>query len=215
MRHVNEESVGRVLDTLWRYEAEHPDWPEDEDETDGWEPIVGWWILETPAGLVFVDPLIEDWREADRLVEEHGGCAGIIRTCHWHQRSVAEAAARYRADVWAKAGDGGHDWPGFDRELATGRELFGAITAYDMERDDEIALWFAPARALIFGDAMVRRYEGQLRVCPDSWTQPDGGPERLRSLLRELTKLPVEHVLVSHGPLVLGAGMTALSAATS
>lgn len=212
---VNHEQVGRVLDGVWRFEAQHPEWTEHEGGEEGWDPVVGWWILATPRGLVLVDPLTDDWREVDRLVEDRDGCAGIIRTCHWHQRSIAEAAARYRAEVWAKPHPPERDWPAFERELTDRQELFGAITAFDVERDDEIALWFAPQGALIFGDAMLRQGEGQLQVCPESWTQPEGGPARLRSLLGGLTELPVEHVLVSHGPLVLGGGLTALRAATS
>jgi len=203
-----------VLDGLWRFEARHPEWTDEEGEEEGWDPVVGWWIVASASGLVLVDPLIDDWREADRLVEEHGGCAGVIRSCHWHQRSVDQAAARYHAEVWAKAHAAGRGWPGYDRELTERQELFGAITAFETGRDDEVALWVAPERALIFGDAMLRREEGQLIVCPDSWTQPEGGPEALRARLRALAELPVEHVLVSHGPLVLGGGLTALRAAT-
>jgi glyoxylase-like metal-dependent hydrolase (beta-lactamase superfamily II) len=212
---VSEESVGQVLEGVWQFEAEHPEWSEWEGGEDGWDPGVAWWIVSTPAGLVLVDPLVEDWREVDRLVEAHGRCAGIVRTCHWHQRAIAEAAARYGVEVWSKAHSPEREWPAFDRELSNGGRAFGdAITAFDVERDDELALWYAPHRALIFGDAMLRRNEGQLRVCPPSWTQPAGGHERLRSLLRGLAELPVEHVLVSHGPLVLGGGLTALRAAT-
>jgi hypothetical protein len=54
-----------------------------------------------------------------------------------------------------------------------------------------------------------------LRACPDSWLQPTGGPARLRALLAQLAKRPVEHVLVSHGPLVLGDGARSLRAAIS
>jgi hypothetical protein len=62
---------------------------------------------------------------------------------------------------------------------------------------------------------MLRTLAGDLRVCPDSWTQPEGGPARLRALLGALTVLPVAHVLVSHGPLVLGGGGASLQGATS
>ena len=82
-----------------------------------------------------------------------------------------------------------------------------------MERADEIALWVPSLSALLFGDAMLRRDTGELRVCPDSWTQPDGGPARLRAVLGELTRLPVKHVLVAHGPLVLRDGLESLQAA--
>ncbi len=75
-----------------------------------------------------------------------------------------------------------------------------------VERVDEIALWLPAQAALLFGDAMLRRATGQLRLCPNSWTQPNGGPARLRAVLGGLTRFPVEHVLVSHGPLVLGGG---------
>ena len=77
------------------------------------------------------------------------------------------------------------------------------------------AAWLPAQAALLFGDAMLRRDTGELRVCPDSWTQPYGGPARLRAVLGGLTQLPVEHVLVSHGPLVLGGGLEALRDAVS
>jgi hypothetical protein len=208
--------TGEILDGLWRFEALHPEWTEWEaGGEDGWEPVVGWWALSTPAGLVLVDPLIDDWPVVDRLVEAHGGCAGIIRTCHWHQRSTAEAADRYRTGVWAMRFQNNGDEPPLHRELSDREELFDGLIAREVERDDEVALWLVNQRALIFGDAMLRRANGQLWVCPDSWTQPAGGPSRLRALLRELTELPVEHVLVSHGPLVLGDGLSSLRAATS
>jgi hypothetical protein len=54
---------------------------------------------------------------------------------------------------------------------------------------------------------------GELRTCPDSWQQPSGGPARLRASLGGLAELPVEHVLVSHGPAVLGNGLVSLRAA--
>jgi glyoxylase-like metal-dependent hydrolase (beta-lactamase superfamily II) len=84
----------------------------------------------------------------------------------------------------------------------------------DVERADEIALWLPAQRALLFGDAMLRRENGELRVCPASWLQPVGGRPRLTALLQALAALPVEHVLVSHGPLVLGDGPRSLTAAT-
>jgi hypothetical protein len=67
--------------------------------------------------------------------------------------------------------------------------------------------------ALVFGDAMLRRATGELRVCPDSWSQPTASPARLRAVLGALTRLEVEHVLVSHGPVVLGEGLASLAAA--
>lgn len=208
-------TAGEILDGVWRFEAIHPEWTEEDGGEEGWEPLVGWWAVRAPAGLVLVDPLVDDWEAIDRLVEDHDGCAGIIRTIHWHQRSIAHAAARYHAEVWAGPYRGHPPAPALDHEVSDGDELFGGIVAYEMERDDEIALWLATQRALTFGDAMLRRGEGQLRVCPDSWTQPPGGPPRLRARLRELSELPVEHVLVSHGTEMVGEGRESLRAATT
>lgn len=202
-----------ILDGLWRFEALHPEWSEDDGEAEGWEQLVAWWALATPGGVLLIDPLVDDWDATDRLVAGHGGCAGVVRMLHWHERSVAAAAERYKAPVWALApGPGVPELPR-DRPLADGGEVTSGVRAFVVERHDEVALWLPRQAALLFADAMLRRPSGELRVCPESWTQPDGGPARLRAVLARLAELPVEHVLVSHGPLVLGGGSAALAAA--
>ncbi|MGA9859582.1 MAG: hypothetical protein WBQ18_17085 [Solirubrobacteraceae bacterium] len=206
----------QALDGLWRFEAQHPDWTEDEGGEDGWEPSVAWWAIATPVGLVLVDPLVTDWNALDGLVNAHGGCAGIVRTCHWHQRSITEAARRYGAEVWAKRPPTQDDrWHPFDHGVASGQEAVGGLVAFDVERADELALWVPAHAALIFGDAMLRRADGEPHRCPDSWTQPEGGITRLREVLGSLAQLPVRHVLVSHGPLVLSDAAVALRAAVN
>jgi glyoxylase-like metal-dependent hydrolase (beta-lactamase superfamily II) len=206
--------MSEILDGLWRFEAIHPEWTEEEGgDEDGWEPLVAWWALRSSRGLVLIDPLVEDWAALDRLVEQAGGLAGVVRTCHWHQRSIGELTARYGAEVWAKPSPDGDTDPPFDHPLHDGDDLFDGLSVTDMERDDEIALWLPAQRALVFGDAMIRRGTGELRVCPESWTQPPGGPARLRAILERLTALPVEHVLVAHGPLVLADGAKSLASA--
>jgi glyoxylase-like metal-dependent hydrolase (beta-lactamase superfamily II) len=202
-------TTGEIIKGLWRFEALLPDWTENESDEDGWEQEVAWWAVATPDGLALIDPLVGDWDALDRLVAERG-CAGVVRTCHWHQRSVSEVASRYGAEVWAKRHEGGG---AFDRGLHDRDELFGELCVFDVERADEIAVWLPRQAALVFADAMLRTRAGELRVCPESWTQPEGGPVRLRAVLRALAPLPIEHVLVSHGPLVLGGGGAALRAA--
>ncbi len=201
-----------VLSGLWRDVALHPEWTEDEGGDEGWEPEVAWYAVASSDGLVLIDPLVSDWDALDGLVAAQGGCAGIIRTCHWHQRSIPEAADRYGASVWARQTLSNDVRTPFDHQLSDGQELFG-LRVIDIERIDEVGLWLAARGALIFGDAMLRRDPGTLVMCPASWIQPSDGRERLRAILTALTDLPVEHVLVSHGPLVLGDGLTALKAA--
>jgi glyoxylase-like metal-dependent hydrolase (beta-lactamase superfamily II) len=205
--------VGQIVDGLWRFVAVHPDWTDGEGG-EGWDPRVSWWVAAVPEGLVLIDPLVEDWQALDQLLSDRG-CVGIIRTCHWHQRSVAEAASRYGAPVWAALDPRGRKRRPIDHELHDQDEIFGALRVIYVERDDEVALWLAEQRALVFGDAMIRGGTGELQVCPESWTQPAGGPARLRTLLNGLTELAPEHVFVSHGPLVLGDGLASLAAATS
>jgi hypothetical protein len=209
-------TTGEIIGRLWRFEALLPEWTEGEGGVeDGWEQQVAWWAIATPHGLVLIDPLVGDCDALDQLSADRGGCAGIVRTCHWHQRSVSEVASRYSAQVWAKQhGDDGVAYA-FDRAISDRDELFDELCVLDVERADEIALWLPRQATLVFADAALRTRAGDLRVCPESWTQPEGGPARLRALLRALTVLPIEHVLVSHGPLVLGGGGASLRTATS
>ena len=218
---MSDDAVGEVVDGLWRFVAVHPEsnTPEwkaaAEDGEDGWDQLVSWWVVAVSGGLVLVDPLVEDWQALDLLLSGRGECLGIVRTCHWHQRSVAEAASRYGVEVWAKIHPGGRAPYVVDHEVRDQDELFGSLRVIDVERADEIALWLREQGTLVFGDAMLRRGSGELRICPDSWLQPAGGPARLRMLLGGLTELAPRHVLVSHGPLVLGDGLRSLEAATS
>jgi hypothetical protein len=208
-------AAGQVIPGLWRFEALLPDWSEHEGGEDGWEQSVAWWAVAAAGALVLIDPLIGDWEPPDRLVAGEGGCIGVIRTCHWHQRSIDRVARRYGVGVWARPDPKGRVLHAYDNEVKDRDEVFDRWRVIDVERDDEIALWLPRQRALVFGDAMIRTRAGELRVCPESWTQPEGGPARLRSLLGALSSLPVEHVLVSHGPLVLGDGLASLRGATS
>ena len=187
---MGQSTTGEIIEGLWRFEALHPEWTEDEGgDEDGWEQQVAWWAIATPDGLVVIDPLVDDWD--------------------------ADVASRYGAEVWAKQHRDGRMPYAFDRAISDRDELFDELRVFDVERADEIALWLPRQAALVFADAMLRTRAGDLRVCPESWTQPEGGPARLRALLRALTVLPIEHVLVSHGPLVLGGGGGSLQAAMS
>ncbi len=218
MRHsrpITESTTGQIIEGLWRFEALLDDWTENEDGEDGWDQAVAWWAVGTQDGLVLIDPLVHYWDTVDRLVATEGSCTGVVRTCYWHQRSVADAATRYDVHVWARPAPDGRVRHAFDHPVSGRDELFGRLRAIDVERADEIALWLPRQRALLFGDAMIRTRAGELKVCPESWTQPEGGPARLRSLVGALSDLPVEHVLVSHGPLILGDGLASLRSASS
>jgi hypothetical protein len=89
------------------------------------------------------------------------------------------------------------------------------LLALDVARDDEIAVWLAEQCALVVGDVMLRGADGHLRMCPEPWVARIGGYGRLRPALAPLLDLQPEHVLVSHGPLVLGDAPGALARAVA
>lgn len=198
-----------ILPGLHQFTAIHPEWEEGED----WPPEVAWWTVGTDAGLVLIDPLVTDWPALDALVTAGGGCAGIIRTCWWHERSIAAARERYATEVWAREPSPGAPLRTLDHPVGDGDVLPGGLRAHDVVRDDELGVSLPDRRALAFGDVMVRAADGTLSMCPESWIERAGGHPALRAALAPLLALEPEHVLVSHGPLVLGDASNALAAA--
>jgi hypothetical protein len=164
-------TTGEIIQGLWRFEALLPDWTEPDGDEDGWEQSVAWWAVAAAGGIVLIDPLIDDWDALDALVAA-SGCAGVVRTCYWHQRSIADVVSRYDVPVWARRQSDAHGHYAFEHPLGDHEQIFDRFQIIDVERADEIALWLPRQRALVFGDAMILTRAGELRVCPDSWTQP-------------------------------------------
>src|SRR6202000_2560148 len=94
---------------------------------------------------------------------------GIVRTIHWHERTVAAAASRYGAPVFARTPPPGLSAGTIDRPVADGDVLPGDMIGHWLTNGDELALWLPIQQALVFGDAMLRGDDGTLRRCPDSW----------------------------------------------
>ena len=200
-----------ILDGVWRFVATHPEWDEEED----WDALVAWWAVRGPDGLALIDPLVEDWDELDRLVQSAGGCAGIVRTMHFHERSIAPARSRYGTRVWARTPPPGVPAHPYDHPADADLALPAGLRAIEVCRDDELGLWLPARRTLFFGDVMLRDGAGRLTMCPESWVARSGGRDRLRADLAPLVQLKPEHVLVSHGPLVLEDGLVALADAVT
>ena len=145
-----------VLSGVWRDVALHPEWTEDEGGEDGWEREVAWYAVASSDGLVLIDPLVSDWNALDRLVSAQGGCAGIVRTCHWHQRSIPEAASRYGGPSVGSAGDvERHRPPVRSRASPTARSCSGSGSSTS-SASTRSGCGCRCTGALIFGDAMLR-----------------------------------------------------------
>jgi len=69
----------------------------------------------------------------------------------------------------------------------------GVVALYDGRGRLETPLWLPEQRTIVFGDALTER-AGVLRVWSSPWHE-----KRALPALRELLKLPFEHVIISHG----------------
>jgi hypothetical protein len=176
---------------LWRWSAVHPEWEASPAGSPGdWEPAVGSVAYDAAGTIVLIDPLVTDgWDELDALVA--GRPVAVLRTLHWHERSIPDAAARYNAS----------------------REPPASVEAYDVGGAGETMYWLPAPRALVPGDRLVGDGAGGLRLCHESWLRyldPRPTLDEVREALRPLLGLPVERVLVSHGEPVLADGHAAI-----
>ena len=207
--------VRELAPGVWRWTALHPDWSPDED----WEQEVGCVYLETAASVILIDPLVPGEPAAretflehlDADVERNGKPVSILLTVHWHERSAAELAGRYGADVWANGGAAGR-LEVATRLFAPADVLPGGVIGIDAQRAGETLYWLPDQRALVSGDVLLGDGDGGLRLCPESWLR-DTSHTELKLALAGLIDLPVEIVLVSHGEPVLADGTAALAQA--
>ena len=203
--------VARIASGLWRWTGYHEEWRED----------VGSVYIETPDGVVLIDPLVppEDterfWQALDHDVERLGASVHVLVTIFWHTRSAAAMVERYSARVWATT----RARPAVARRAGIVTDAFrpgdplpGGIEAHRTARATEVIYWIPEHRALVPGDVLLGDGRGGVRLCPESWLPSGTGHAQLAESLRPLLDLPVERVLLSHGEPVLEEGRDALAA---
>ena len=186
---------------MWGWTARHPDWQADQ----GWDEDVWCWYAETDEATLLIDPLVPSdeearfWQGLDADVERRGVPVHVLLTAPHHRRSSDRVAERY----------GGRIWDG-DGPLPPRVRTFTVEHPQPVERP----LWLEPHRALAFGDALTT-LPRELPVWRDlRWPDREAWyHERLIPSLRPLLELPVEHVLVGHGPPIVGGGVAELRAA--
>jgi hypothetical protein len=193
--------VQQIREGLWRWRTGHPEWTADQD----WPEEVGSVYYEAADSIVLVDPLVpadeEDrfWRALDRDVERSGRPVVVLRTVSWHERSAETVATRYGGRVWRQPADG---------PLPEGIATIPVDSAAH-----ETVFWLPEHGALVPGDVLVS--DGGLHLCPESWLEDGHTLEDVRAELAPALELPVEILLVSHGPPVLSDGRRALRGALS
>ena len=185
-------SVVHIARGLWRWTAPHPEWTEGAD----WPRDVGCVYYEAPDAIVLIDPLIPPEREhffqaLDADVARLDKPVAIVLTVSWHDRSAAELAERYDARRGAPP---------------------GGVVELPIAEADETAYWIPEHLTLVVGDTLLGHEREGLSLSPESWFDGDAR-EAVRSSLRDLLELPIEHVLTSHGEPVLSVGHAALERA--
>jgi hypothetical protein len=191
----------QIAPGLYHWTAPHPNWepdPEPESPAD-WPADVGSVLFEAPDAVVFIDPQVPDslWGALDARVA--GRPVVVLTTMRFHGRSRDAVVERYGG---AKVR---HDAP-----------MPAGVEALPFPRFDETIYWLPAPRALVPGDRLIGDGSGGARLCPESWLgyiKPVVNVDELRGALALLVKLPVEHLLLSHGAPVVGGGGAALAAA--
>ena len=185
---------------LHRWTATHPDWtPEEDGGAEGWDPEVASYAYATDDELILFDPLSPPWTELDPLVARLGP-PHVLITVFWHVRSTPDVVERYdRTRVWVDALQA--------EEIAKRVPYTDAIELGDPlpaglepRRPRELVYWIPQHRALLAGDVLLGR-NGGVRAMPDSWLGPRPR-DVFRANMQELTELPIELLLLTHGQAV-------------
>lgn len=210
---------------IHRWTAPHPEWRPRAEEVQSYALVAG-------EALLLVDPLLprdDDERLAPLLVALELLAAAAARvellvTIPYHTRSTEELYGRFAPErptrIWGHALVRKRLRPDTPLEVvpmgAAGTAApiaGGAAEAYIIGRPrrSEHPLYVPSLRAAVFGDAVVG-VEGGLRF----WNQSSGTSDEwyrdvFSPTLTQLSERPLEHVLVTHGPPVVGDGQRQLA----
>jgi hypothetical protein len=202
---------------LWHWTSPHPDWTAKSGGVGGWERDVGSWLLESDDGVVLIDPLVPADSPVLRWLDDRvaGRTADVLITVFWHLRSAASMRDRYGATVWGNAKTREELEDVITGVIVDGATLPGGIVAYtpipNEAGEDETALWLPRQRALAVGDILINTPVGLKAWWPQG-TEAHAAAyrDRFQPAVRRLLELPIELILVSHGPPVTGDGRAAL-----
>ena len=132
-----------------------------------------------------------------------GGTAVVLLTAPWHERSVRAVSARYGAAAWIHPRGRGRvaDLP----ELASLPKGVEAFVPAGVE-EAEVAFHIPSERALVVAE-FLRGTDDGLRVLPSPAAKD---LDAFAASLDQLRDLPIDRVLVAHGPSVLSDGGAAI-----
>lgn len=195
----------RLSDALTLWMAPHPAWTPNPE----WPENVGFATWKSAEAYVLIDPLVRDdldppaWEPLDAAVADAGGTAVVLLTAPWHERSARAVSARYGAAVWIHPRGRGRvaDLP----ELASLPKGVEAFVPAGVE-EAQAAFHIASERALVVAE-FLRGTDDGLRVLPSPAAKD---LDAFAASLDQLRDLPIDRVLVAHGPSVLSDGGAAI-----
>jgi hypothetical protein len=206
---------------VYRWTAAHPEYRSTTEE-------VASYALEADDGLALVDPLLPAVGP-DAILSHLDDLArtaqriDLLVTIPYHARSCETLWKRWSESIDTRIW--GH--PVVRKRFADAATPLQTIDVtrplgplaralpIGKPRRNETPLYFAHHRALAFGDAVVGLPDGSLRVWMEGKVTMTWYRECFVPTLLPLTTLEVAHVLVTHGPAVVGSGQQALRAAVS
>jgi hypothetical protein len=210
---------------IHRWTAPHPEWRPRSEE-------VGSYALVAGEALLLVDPLLPD--DADErqapllaaleLLVAAAARVELVVTVPYHTRSTEALFERYAPErptrIWGHALVRRRLRPETPLEVvpmgAAGTAApiaGGAAETYTVGRPrrSEHPVYVPELRAAVFGDAVVGAERGlrfwYLSSTDDAWYRDVFAPT-----LAPLVERPLKHVLVTHGPPVIGDGQRQLAA---
>jgi glyoxylase-like metal-dependent hydrolase (beta-lactamase superfamily II) len=205
---VKTRHVFQISERLTYWTEPHPNWRPNPE----WPQAVGCAIYAASDALVLFDPLVRDdlsptaWDWLDGVVAARGLPVAVLLTAPWHERSTREAVERYNAEVWIDpvARERINDLPKL-RALPAGIEVFTPRGV----SEGQVAFFIEEERALIVAEFFLGTTTG-LQLLPSPTTVDI---DEFADSINELRRLPIERVLVAHGPPVLKEGTDAIAAA--
>ena len=205
---MSERRVIEITERVTYWAEPHPAWTPNPE----WPEEVGCVLYRGPDSLALIDPLIRDdrdpapWTWLDEAVAEAGTPVVVLLTAPWHERSTRKVVDRYDARVWAApaARYRVQDLP----QLIDVPAAVSVLTPRGVDQG-QVAFWIESELTLVVAEFFLGTSTG-LQVAPAPGT-PD--IDAFVDSLHELTHLPIQRVLVGHGPPLLTGGLDAIAAA--
>jgi glyoxylase-like metal-dependent hydrolase (beta-lactamase superfamily II) len=205
---VRARSVVQLSDRLTYWTAPHPNWRPNPE----WPKEVGCVAYSTPNDLVLIDPLVRNdlssdvWDWFDDAVEAAHGKVAVLLTAPWHERSTRDIVERYGAAVWIdSAARVRTDGLPKLQAIPAGIEVFTPRGV----SEGQVAFFIEEERTLVVAEFFLGTPTG-LRLLPSPTTNDI---HAFTESMNELRRLPIDRVLLAHGPPVFDAGADAIAAA--